>query len=80
MGPSDLLQSIVTGNIRGLNPGVNYSKIEYLSDLADNNGSYINSITESHLSDSISDYEVAIDGWSLYRADRTGRTGGGVIT
>ena len=80
MDPSSILQSIITGNVRGLNPGVNYSKIEYLSDLADNNESYIISMTESHLSDSISDHEIAIDGWSSFRADRTDRTGGGVIT
>ena len=80
MGSSSILQSIVTGNIRGLNPGASYSKIEYLSDLANDNGSYIISMTESHLSDYITDQEIAINGWSSHRSDRTGRTGGGVIT
>ena len=80
MEPSDLLQSIITGNIRGLNPGAQYSKIEYLADLAQDNKSYIITLTESHLSGGISDQEIAIDGWSSFRSDRLDRKGGGVVT
>ena len=80
MDSSTILQSIVTGNIRGLNPGAKYSKIEYLSDLATENNSYIITMTESHLSDCVSDHEIAIEGWSSHRSDRVIRSGGGVIT
>ena len=41
---------MITGNIRGLNPGIHYSKIEYLKDLAYDKKACIISLTESHLS------------------------------
>ena len=71
---------MITGNIRGLNPGQSYSKIEYLRDLSVVNNSAVISLTESHLSDNILDSEIQIDGWTHFRSDRTNRTGGGVIT
>ena len=72
--------SVIAGNIRGLNPGQSYSKIEYLSDLSKTNNSVIVTLTESHLSDKIDDSEVKIEGWSLIRSDRKNRAGGGVIS
>ena len=37
-------------------------------------------MTESHLSEKISDHEINIEGWSSHRADRINRNSGGVIT
>ena len=36
-------------------------------------------LTESHLSSAIDNSEVVISGYKLFRRDRTGRQGGGVI-
>ena len=49
------LHSIITGNIRGLNPGIHYGKIEYLKDLALDKKAFMITLTESHLSDGVSD-------------------------
>ena len=56
------VSSIITGNIRALKPGLRDSKIEYLANLANVNNSDIITLTESHLSEDISDAEVHIDG------------------
>ena len=37
-------------------------------------------LTESHLSDGVSDNEISLDGWYISRCDRKNRIGGGVIT
>ena len=74
------LLSIITGNIRGLNPGQTHSKMEFLNDLSKVNNSIIISLTKSHLCDKILDSEVQLDGWSHVRSDRIKRSGGGVIT
>ena len=66
--------------MRGLNPGQNYSKMEFLSDLSCTNNSVIITLTESHLSDKIYDSEVKIEGWTHIRCDRKNRAGGGVIS
>ena len=71
--------TVITSNIRGLNPGNSYSKLEYMRDLASENNSVIISLTESHLSENISDEEVAINGWAHVRSDRLNRRGRGVI-
>ena len=74
------VSSIITGNIRALKPGLRDSKIEYLANLANVNNSDIITLTESHLSEDISDAEVHIDGWASVRCDRHKRYGGGIIT
>ena len=80
VGDTPILNTIITGNIRGLNPSIHYSKIEYLTDLAKKSSSYIITLTESHLNSGISDYKINMNGWSIHRSDRVGRKGGGVIT
>ena len=70
---------MITGNIRGLNPGIHYSKIEYLKDLAFDRKACIISLTESHLSKEISNEELKFENWTITRADRNGRYGGGVM-
>jgi len=44
-------------------------------------GTFLNDVIvvcESHLNSSISDNIVHIDGYDLFRCDRSGKTGGGV--
>ena len=65
-------------NIRGLYPRSNRTKICYLRDLARLTSTSMIVITESHLSADVQDAELAIPGWTLYRADRAApRTHGG---
>ena len=52
-----VLSTIIIGNIRGLNPGIHYSKIEYLKHLAIDKEAYIITLTESHLSKDITSEE-----------------------
>ena len=66
------LPTLISANIRGLNPGMKYSKIEYLSDLASENNAIAIAVTESHLNEGDQDCEVAIKGWSHIRGDRKG--------
>ena len=70
---------MISANIRGLNPGMKYSKIEYLNDLASDKNAIIIAITESHLCEGILDSEISIKGWAHVRSDRKDRIGGGVI-
>ena len=81
MEPSLLASSptILVGNIRGLNPSMSYSKIDFLRDLAIDKNSIAIAITESHLNDKIYDHEINIKGWAHSRSDRVNRNGGGVI-
>ena len=72
--------SVIMGNIRGLNPGQNYSKIEYLRDLAAGNNHIVITLTESHLHEGVSDYEIQLDGWTVHRSDRLKRQGRGIVT
>ena len=74
------LSSIITGNIRGINPGIHSSKIDQIKDLAIDKESFLITLTESHLSDGIGDNELHMDGWMISRSDRYGRYGGGVLT
>ena len=72
--------TIICGNIRGISPGIRSNKIDYIRNLCIEKEAFAVMLTESHLSDNILDCEVSIDGWSTFRADRTFRSGGGVIT
>ena len=75
-----MLQSILTGNVRGLNPGFRYQKIEYIRDLAINEKCFAITLTESHLNENIHDSEIHIEGWNSIRSDRSNCMGGGVVT
>ena len=55
----------------------NRTKVAYLRDLATSSSCSMIVLTETHLSPSVQDAEVAIAGYNLYRADREERTHGG---
>ena len=69
---------MIFGNIRGLYPENNLTKIEVLKDLSNYYDANMIIITESHLNEYISSEELYINDWSLHRADRAHRIGGGV--
>ena len=71
--------TMISANIRGLNPGMSYSKIEYMTDISKENNAVIISLTESHLHEGILDSEINIKDWTNVRSDRRNRSGGGVI-
>ena len=56
------LSTMIQANIRGLNPEMSHSKIEYLNDLASDKNAIIIAITESHLSEGVLDSEISIKG------------------
>ena len=72
--------SAIFGNTRGLFPKSNQTKVSYYENLAKMNNSIFICLTESHLTESIADAEIKIEGQKIYRTDRKQRMGGGVIT
>ena len=70
------LSSIIRGNIRGVNPGIYSSMIDFLRDLADEKESFMITLTESHMNQNIDDHELQLNGWTVSRADRFERQGG----
>ena len=80
MVPNELSDSttIIQGNIRGL---WSYDKTKILSieRFAELYNSIVIALSETHLFSEIEDSEVAIKGWSLFRADRSVRKCGGTI-
>jgi hypothetical protein len=78
VGGSGGLNSLLSVNIRGLLLSKDRNKPAQLSDKMSNIGALGAVITESWLSPSILDAEVSIDGYHLYRTDRSGRSRGGV--
>ena len=69
----------IFGNIRGLYPKCNKTKIDQIYDISKLEGANILAITESHLSEDIKDCEVRMDGYDIHRSDRERTTHGGVI-
>ena len=69
--------SIITINIRGLIPGTRRDKLTFISALANESEAEIIFITETHLSNKISDSEIVIPGWGSTRGDRILRQSGG---
>ena len=67
------------GNIRGLLPLNNSTKVQYISDLIKSENLFMICLTESHLNPMIANSEIQINDWDIIRADRMGRIGGGVI-
>ncbi len=65
-------------NIRGLLQLSNRSKIPYLRDLATCNQAMCMALTETHLTSNISDAELHIPNYVIYRTDRKERSHGGV--
>ena len=72
LGPSPILPTtIMFGNVRGIKPGIRDNKLEYINLTAKENNAIMIALTESHLKERISDYEINIDGFSLIRSDRS---------
>jgi hypothetical protein len=71
--------SLIHGNVRGLLPRSNMTKVRQLESLANEQNAVIMCLTETHLSSANSECEAQIDGWASVRADRTVRIQGGAI-
>ena len=71
--------SIIMGNIAGLMPQKKRYKTGFIKEMAIERNSQLISLTESHLNEEILDAEINIDGFNIFRADRTQTTKGGVI-
>ena len=71
--------SFLFSNIQGLKTKQRYHKIKMLSEMAISNNTLIMALTESHLNVEISEVETQIDGFTAFRADRTGNIKGGII-
>ena len=79
MGAKLDTKTLLFGNIRGLYPKSNRTKIKLLEDMAHENDSAIIALTETHLNSDINDAEVSINDYELHRCDRSNRSHGGVI-
>ena len=64
--------TIIQGNIRGLR-SYDRTKIFSLEKFAVLNNSIVIALSETHLVEEIEDNEIAMKGWSLFRADRCNR-------
>ena len=69
---------IIYLNIRGLLLLSNKTKCDLLKDMATEENCYAIVITEMWLKPWILDAEIKIDGFRLYRSDRSGQNHGGV--
>ncbi|XP_076045726.1 uncharacterized protein LOC143027968 [Oratosquilla oratoria] len=67
------------GNIQGLYPKSNQSKVPYLGDLAKIEDFMIIALTETHLSVDVRDAEIQLENYTIYRTDRKNRSHGGTI-
>ena len=63
--------SFLFGNIRGILPNNNLTKINVLNDLSKQENADIIIITESHLNEYISSIEIEIKDWTADRSDRS---------
>ena len=70
--------SVIMGNIEGLKPRNKRYKVGMIKEMAIEKNAQIISLTETHLNNEILDAEVNIEGFNMYRADRTQTTKGGV--
>ena len=74
-----LKSGFIFGNVRGLYPKCNKTKIDQICDTATLEGANILALTESHLCDDIKDCEIRLSGYDIHRSDRERTTHGGVI-
>lgn len=68
------------GNIQGLYPKYNQSKVPFLKELAEEVDPMFIALTETHLRGEVKEAEISITNYSPYRVDRETRSHGGVIT
>ena len=71
--------TIISCNIRGLVPGLRRDKLTYLCTIADQLNTNFLMLTESHLSESVTEAETFLPGWQNIRSDRKSRQKGGAI-
>ena len=73
------LESIVMGNIQGLYPKSNQTKVPFLKELAVIENPMFIALTETHLHSDVKDAEIQIENYSPFRVERDGKKCGGVI-
>ena len=73
---NEKLNGLLMGNIRGLFPRSNQTKVKALEDMATLNGIGIIALSESHLSSDIYDSEIMISDFECHRCDRSVRSHG----
>ena len=74
------LYSIISCNIQGLNTKKERHKVQFTSELANNEYSLTIAFTETHLNEKILDSDIQMKNYIEFRADRTlGIKNGGVI-
>ena len=76
--PLELPNTIICTNIRSLYPNYDLTKTNTLFDLAKMKNSSLICLTETHLNNNISDFEILSEGWNIVRCDRAKRLCGGV--
>lgn len=68
------------GNIQGLYPKTNRSKLPFITETALEQDLMLIALTESHLRPEVRDAEVRVKNYTSFRRDRNTRSHGGVIT
>ena len=71
---------MIMGNIAGLHTQSRGLKVRMLKELAIEQKALIISLTESHLNEGVKEAEINIEGFNIFRKDRTSNIKGGVIT
>ncbi|KAK3884903.1 hypothetical protein Pcinc_010877 [Petrolisthes cinctipes] len=75
-----MLENSLMGNIQGLYPKTNQSKVPFIGELAIEHDLMFIALTETHLKEEIGNAEIAVTNYTPFRADRENRSHGGVIT
>ncbi|MPC32334.1 hypothetical protein E2C01_025645 [Portunus trituberculatus] len=75
-----LMERLLVGNIQGLYPKTNQSKLPFLRELSSKEDFMIIALTETHLSAVVKEAEMNIPNYTSFRTDRKARTHGGTIT
>ncbi|KAK4302915.1 hypothetical protein Pmani_025032 [Petrolisthes manimaculis] len=73
------LENIIMGNIQGLYPKANQSKVPFLNELAVLEDPIFIALTETHLHSEVNNAEIHIENYSPFRVERDRRKCGGVI-
>ena len=71
---------MIMGNIAGLHTQSRGLKVRMLKELAFEQKALLIALTESHLNEGVKEAEINIEGFNIYRKDRTSNIKGGVIT
>ncbi|KAK3861456.1 hypothetical protein Pcinc_032580 [Petrolisthes cinctipes] len=73
------LENIIMGNIQGLYPKTNQTKVLFLKELAVVEDPIFIALTETHLHSEVNNAEIHIENYSPFRVERDRRKCGGVI-